>query len=132
MGDLDYNQFQPNNGTNNTSTALQRTNVARQYQAVSNEKAHERHHSSTYTDDEKRWLVIAEEEERRRGKGFMDRLKKTWDEFQRNACVFRGKKKCRFHAQLKQILSILNSKLSAKNRNVSTFFYKIRTSTIGI
>ena len=79
MGDLDYNQFQPNNGTN-TSRALQRTNVARQYQAVSNEEAHERHHSSTYTDDEKRWLVKADEVERRRGKGFMDRLKKRWDE----------------------------------------------------
>ena len=66
MGDLDYNQFQLNNGTN-TSRALQRANVARQYQAVSNEEAHERHHSSTYTDDEKRWLVKADEEERRKG-----------------------------------------------------------------
>ena len=62
MGDLDYNQFQPNNGTN-TSRALQRTNVARQYQAVSNEETHERHYSSTYTDDKKRWLVKADEEE---------------------------------------------------------------------
>ena len=64
----------------NTSRALQRANVAWQYQAVSNEEAHERHHSSRYTDDEKRWLVKADEEERRRGKGFMDRLKKRWDE----------------------------------------------------
>ena len=62
MGDLDCNQFQPNNGTN-TSRALQRTNVARQYQAVSNEEAHERHYSSTYKDNEKRWLVKADAEE---------------------------------------------------------------------
>ena len=27
-----------------------------------------------------RWLAKADEEERRRGKGFMDRLKKRWDE----------------------------------------------------
>ena len=53
MGDLDYNQFQPYNGKN-TSRALQKTNVARQYQAVSKEEAHERHHSSTYTNDEER------------------------------------------------------------------------------
>ena len=61
MEDLDYNQFQPNSGTN-TSRALQRTNAARHYQAASNEEAHERQHSSTYTDDEKRWLVKADEE----------------------------------------------------------------------
>ena len=80
MGDLDYNQFQPNNETNNTNGALQRTNVARQDQADSNEEAHRRHYLSTYTDDEKRWLVKVEEEERRRGKGFMERLKRRWDE----------------------------------------------------
>ena len=80
MGDLDYNQFQPNNETNNTNGALQRTNVARQDQADSNEEAHRRHYLSTYTDDEKRWLVKVEEEERRRGSGFMERLKRRWDE----------------------------------------------------
>ena len=80
MGNLDYNQFQPNNETNNTNGALQRTNVARQDQADSNEEAHRRHYLSTYTDDEKRWLVKVEEEERRRGSGFMERLKRRWDE----------------------------------------------------
>jgi hypothetical protein len=72
MGDLDYNQFQPNNETNNTNGALQRTNVARQDQADSNEEAYRRHYLSTYTDDEKRWLVKVGEEERRRGRGFME------------------------------------------------------------
>ena len=43
-------------------------------------KAHKKHHSSTYTDDEKKWLVKAEEEERKRGREFMERLKKRWDE----------------------------------------------------
>ena len=80
MGDLDYNQFQPNDGTNNTSRAFQTIKVAKQCQADSNEEAHKRHHSSTYTDDEKKWLVKAEEEERKRGRGFMERLKKRWDE----------------------------------------------------
>ena len=34
----------------------------------------------TYTDDKKRWSVEAEEEEWRRGKGYMQRLKRRWNE----------------------------------------------------
>ena len=79
MGDIDQNQFQPNNNTNNEIRALQGDNVAR-IEAVPNGEAQPRHHMSTYEDDEKRWLVIAADEERSRGTGFMLRLKRRWDE----------------------------------------------------
>ena len=79
MGDIDQNQFQPNNNTNNEIRALQGDNVAR-IEAVSNGEAQPRHHMSTYEDDEKRWLVIAADEERSRGTVFMLRLKRRWDE----------------------------------------------------
>ena len=86
MGDLDYNQFQPNNETNNTKGALQRNNVARRDLAVSHEEAQRRHYLSEYTDDEKRWLVRTEEEERVKGRGFMERLKRRWDEQYPDKC----------------------------------------------
>ena len=76
MGDIDDNQYQ----LNHTTGALQRTNVARQNLAVSNEEAKKRHHLSTYKDDEKKWLVKTEEEERQKGRVFMERLKRRWDE----------------------------------------------------
>ena len=56
MGDIDQNQFQPNNNTNNEIRALQGDNVAR-IEAVPNGEAQTRHHMSTYEDDEKKWLV---------------------------------------------------------------------------
>ena len=37
-------------------------------------------HLSTYKDDEKKWLVKAEEDERQKGRGFIERLKRRWDE----------------------------------------------------
>ena len=80
MGDFDYNQFQPNNETNNTIGAHQRNNVARRDLAVSHEEAQRRPYLSEYTDDEKRWLVITKEEERGKSRGFMGRLKRRWDE----------------------------------------------------
>ena len=76
MGDIDDNQYQ----LNHTTGALQRTNVARQNLAISNEDAIKRHHLSAYKDDEKKWLLKAEEEERQKGRGFMERLKRRWDE----------------------------------------------------
>ena len=54
--------------------------MARRDLADSNGEAQRRHHLSEYTDDEKRWLVKAEEEEREKGRGFMARLKRRWDE----------------------------------------------------
>ena len=80
MEDLDYNQFQPNNETNNTNGALQSNNVARRDLAVSHEEAQRRHYLLEYKDDEKRWLVRTEEKERAKGRGFMERLKRRWDE----------------------------------------------------
>ena len=76
MGDIDDTQYQPNH----TIGALQRTNVARQNLAVSNEDAEKRYHLSTYKEDEKKWLVKAEEEKRQKARGFMERLKRRWDE----------------------------------------------------
>ena len=54
--------------------------MARQNQTISNGEAQRRHHLSTYSDDEKSWLVEADGEEWVRGKGFMERLKKRWDQ----------------------------------------------------
>ena len=54
--------------------------MARQNLAVSNEEAKKRHHLSTYKEAEKKWLMKAEEEERQKGRGFMERLKRRWDE----------------------------------------------------
>ena len=79
MGDIDQNQFQPND-TNNEHRALQGNNVATRSEAVPNGEALTRHHLLTYTDDEKKWLVKTADEERSKGKGFMLRLKRKWDQ----------------------------------------------------
>ena len=76
MAALDYIQYQ----FNHTTGALQRTNVASQNLAVSNEEVQKRHYLSTFNDDEKKWLVKTEEEERQKGRVFMERLKRRWDE----------------------------------------------------
>ena len=78
MGDIDQNQFQPNDTNNIEQEALQGDNVATT-EAVPNVEAQTRHHLSTYTDD-KRWLVRVAGEERSRGTGFMLRLKRRWDQ----------------------------------------------------
>ena len=74
MGDIDQNQFQPNN-TNYEHRALQENNVAGN-EAVPNGEAQTRHHLSAYSDGEKRWLVKTVDEERSKGTGFMLRLKR--------------------------------------------------------
>ena len=54
MGDIDQNQFQPNNiDSENEQRALQGSNVYREL-SVPEGEAPQRHHLSTYTDDEKR------------------------------------------------------------------------------
>ena len=80
IGDIDENQFQPNNNDReNEQRALQGSNADREL-SVQEGEAPQRHHLSTYTDDEKRWLVIAADEERNRGTGFMLGLKRRWDQ----------------------------------------------------
>ena len=66
MGDIDQNQFQPNDNDNIEQEALQGDNVATT-EAVPNREAETRHHLATYTDDQKRWLVRVAGEERSRG-----------------------------------------------------------------
>ena len=78
MGNIDQNQFQPNN-INNEHGALQGNNIARN-EAIPNGEAQTKHPLSTYTDDEMRWLVTTADEERSKSNGFMLRLKRRWDE----------------------------------------------------
>ena len=78
MGNIDQNQFQPNN-INDEYGALQGNKTARN-EAIPNGEAETKHPFSTYTDDEKRWLVTTADEERSTGAEFMLRFKQRWDE----------------------------------------------------
>ena len=78
MGNIDQNQFQPNN-INNEYGALQGNKTARN-EAIPNGEAETKHPLSIYTDDEKRWLVTTADEERSTGAEFMLRFKERWDE----------------------------------------------------
>ena len=78
MGNIDQNQFQPNN-INDKYGALQGNKTARN-EAIPNGEAETKHPFSTYTDDEKRWLVTTADEERSTGAEFMLRFKQRWDE----------------------------------------------------
>ena len=71
IGDIDKNQFQPNN-SGQDYVALQGNNVVVRNQTFPNGEAPiSTLHLTTYTDGEKRWLIQADDEERGKGKGFM-------------------------------------------------------------
>ena len=60
--------------------ALQKYNVANINIAGSNEGALMKHHLLAYDENEKQFLISIDKEERLRGKGFMKRVKRRWDE----------------------------------------------------
>ena len=78
MRDLNNIQIQPN--VDDTNGALQRQTVANNRNADSHEDATNKHHLCSYTDEEKRFLIRINNEERQKGKGFMERMKRRWDE----------------------------------------------------
>ena len=73
MGNIDQNQFQPNNIINEHG-ALYGNNIARN-EAIPNEEAQTKHPLSTYTGYEKKWLVTTADKVQSKGKGFMLKLK---------------------------------------------------------
>ena len=79
MGDIDNIQFQTTDN-NNTIRALQSYNVANRNIAGSNEGAPMKHHLLAYDENDKQFLISIDKEERLRGKGFMNRVKRRWDE----------------------------------------------------
>lgn len=78
MGDLNNIQIQPN--VDDTYGALQRQIVANYRNADSHGDATNKHHLCSYTDEEKTYLIRIDNEERQKGKGFMERMKRRWDE----------------------------------------------------
>ena len=79
MGDIDNIQFQTTDN-NNKNRVIQSYNVANRNIAGSNEGALMKHHLLAYDENEKQFLISIDKEERLRGKGFMKRVKRRWDE----------------------------------------------------
>ena len=80
MGDIDKNQFEPNNSKQDQGV-LQGNNVVVRNQTVPKREAPiTTYYLTAYKDGEKRWLIQTDDEERSKGKGFMQRLKVIWDQ----------------------------------------------------